>query len=147
MRQPVTNSEQNLATNLLTCPSGHLRSLRVPRIAAIYRDMWNFIADNKDEHVNHDTFKGQHKSAIRLAKVRAFEVYSLRHTFLTRLGESGCDVWTLARIAGHSNIKMSTRYVHPSENAVLNAFSRLGGHSEELALDEGKTEILATDGR
>jgi integrase len=109
--------------------------------------MWNFIADNKDEHVNHDTFKGQHKSAIRLAKVRAFEVYSLRHTFLTRLGESGCDVWTLARIAGHSNIKMSTRYVHPSENAVLNAFSRLGGHSEELALDEGKTEILATDGR
>ena len=33
---------------------------------------------------------------------------------LTRLGESGCDVWTLARIAGHSNIRISQRYVHPS---------------------------------
>jgi hypothetical protein len=24
----------------------------------------------------------------------------LRHTFLTRLGESGCDAWTLMRVAG-----------------------------------------------
>ncbi len=55
-------------------------------------------------------------------------LYSLRHTFLTRLGESGCDVWTLARIAGHSDIRVSARYVHPSEDAVLNAMSRLGGH-------------------
>ena len=53
---------------------------------------------------------------------------SLRHTFLTRLGESGCDAWTLARIAGHSSITISSRYVHPSEDAVLSAMSRLGGH-------------------
>ena len=55
-------------------------------------------------------------------------MYSLRHTFLTRLGESGCDALTLARIADHSNISMSSRYVHPSENAVLDAMARLGGH-------------------
>jgi integrase len=55
-------------------------------------------------------------------------LYSLRHTFLTRLGESGCDAWTLARIAGHSSVAMSSRYVHPSEDAVLTAISRLGGH-------------------
>ena len=51
------------------------------------------------------------------------------HTFLTRLGAAGCDVWTLARIAGHSSIGISARYVHPSEDAVLSAFSRLGGHN------------------
>ena len=56
------------------------------------------------------------------------ELYSLRHTFLTRLGESGCDAWTLVRIAGHSNVSMSSRYVHPSEDAVLNAMTRPGGH-------------------
>jgi site-specific recombinase XerD len=55
-------------------------------------------------------------------------LYSLRHTFLTRLGESGCDVWTLARIAGHSQIGISSRYVHPSEDAMFAAMSRLGGH-------------------
>jgi integrase len=60
--------------------------------------------------------------------VRPFVLYSLRHTFLTCLGQSGCDVWTLARIAGHASITVSSRYVHPSEDAVLNAISRLGGH-------------------
>jgi integrase len=50
---------------------------------------------------------------------------SLRHTFLTRLGASGCDVWTLMRIAGHSSIKMSERYVHPSGEAVLAAMARM----------------------
>jgi hypothetical protein len=52
-------------------------------------------------------------------------LYSLRHTFLTRLGQNGCDAWTLARIAGHSSISMSKRYVHPSEDAVLDAIERL----------------------
>ena len=37
-------------------------------------------------------------------------------------------MWTLARIAGHSSIGISSRYVHPSEEAVLDAISRLGGH-------------------
>ncbi len=60
--------------------------------------------------------------------VRPFVLYSLRHTFLTRLGQSGCDIWTLARIAGHAAINISARYVHPSEDAVLEAMSRLGGH-------------------
>ena len=67
-------------------------------------------------------------------------IYSLRHTFLTRLGESGCDVWTLARIAGHSQIQISPRYVYPSEDAMFAAMSRLGGykigHSEENAIPE-----------
>ena len=36
---------------------------------------------------------------------------------------------TLARIAGHSSIAISSRYVHPSEDAVLNAMSKLGGHN------------------
>jgi len=63
-----------------------------------------------------------------LSKVRPFVVYSLRHTFLTRLSETGCDAWTLARIAGHGSIGISTRYVHPSEDAVLAAIERMGGH-------------------
>jgi hypothetical protein len=48
---------------------------------------------------------------------------------------------TLARIAGHSSIAMSTRYVHPSEEAVLTAMERLGGHkighNPETANPEG----------
>ena len=32
-----------------------------------------------------------------------------------------------SRIAGHSAIAISRRYIHPSEDAVLNAMARLGG--------------------
>jgi hypothetical protein len=51
-------------------------------------------------------------------------LYSLRHTFLTRVSESDCDAWTLARIAG-SSIAISARYVYPSEDAVMNVFARM----------------------
>jgi integrase len=102
---------------------------------------WVWPANTKQEHINHDSLKVQHKNAQKISKVRTFEVYSIRHTFLTRLGESGCDVWTLARIAGHSNIKMSQRYVHPSTDAVLDAVSQLGRHkngrSGEMMLGAG----------
>jgi len=57
--------------------------------------------------------------------LKPFVLYSFRHTFLTRLAESGCDAWTLARIAGWSDISISKRYVDPSEDAVLNALSRM----------------------
>jgi hypothetical protein len=60
--------------------------------------------------------------------VRRFIPYNLRHTFLTRLGESGCDAWKLAKVAGRSSIAIGSRYVHPSETAMAKAFSHLGGH-------------------
>jgi integrase len=107
---------------------------------------WVWPAQTKDEHINHDSLKLQHRKALKAAKLRPFEVYSIRHTFLTRLGESGCDVWTLARVAGHSNISISQRYVHPSEDAVLNALSRLGGHNSghtaEIVIPGGSGEPL-----
>jgi integrase len=99
------------------------------KVAGEPSEGWVWPAETKAGHINHDSVKLQHKKALKLAKIRPFEVYAIRHTFLTRLGESGCDVWTLARVAGHSNISISQRYVHPSEDAVLNALSRLGGHN------------------
>jgi integrase len=85
-------------------------------------------AQTRSGHVEPSSLRKQHTKALQTAKVRPFVLYSLRHTFLTRLGQSGCDVWTLARIAGHASITISARYVHPSEDAVLDAISRLGGH-------------------
>ena len=88
-------------------------------------------------------------SSHRLSKVRPFVLYSLRHTFLTRLGASGCNVWTLARIAGHSSIAISARYVHPSEDAVLTAMPRLpghnSGHTKEMQPDSQSSEKLLNE--
>jgi integrase/recombinase XerD len=54
-----------------------------------------------------------------------FVLHSLRHTFGTRLGESGADAFTIMKLMGHSSVTVSQRYVHPSSEAVERAFSRL----------------------
>jgi integrase len=59
-----------------------------------------------------------------------FVIHSLRHTMLTRLGESGVDEFTIMRIAGHSSITVSQRYVHPTPEAVERGFMRLQGVAE-----------------
>jgi integrase len=41
-------------------------------------------------------------------------LHSTRHTFCTRLGEAGADAFAIQRLAGHSSIVISQRYVHPA---------------------------------
>ena len=99
---------------------------------------WIWPAPTRCGHVDRSSLKKQHRRALRISGVRPFVLYSLRHTFLTRLGESGCDAWTLVRIAGHSSVAISARYVHPSEDAVLFAVEKLAGghksgHTSEMA--------------
>lgn len=118
-----------------------------PRVRAVLEERWNdakkpddgwvWPAPTRSGHVEPSSLRKAHARAFQTiaqeaAKnnqkpVRPFVLYAFRHTFLTRLGESGCDAWTLARIAGHSSIAISSRYVHPSEDAVFAAVERMGG--------------------
>jgi len=50
--------------------------------------------------------------------------HSFGHTFGTRLGESGADVFTIMKLMGHSSVTVSQRYVHPSPELIERAFSR-----------------------
>jgi integrase len=128
-----------------------------PRVRAVLESRWNeagrpeegwaWPRQTRSGHLEPTSLRKPHLRATADAGVRPFVLYSLRHTFLTRLGQSGCDVWTLARIAGHSSITVSARYVHPSEDAVLDAMSRMGGHNfghtqEIPLLDAGSTSLL-----
>jgi len=54
-----------------------------------------------------------------------FVIHSLRHTMLTRLGRSRADAFTIMRIAGHSSVTVSQRYVHPSPESLERAFERM----------------------
>jgi integrase len=70
-----------------------------------------------------------------------FVIHSLRHTMLTRMGEAGVDAFTIMRIAGHSSVTVSQRYVHPSSEAIQRAFERLeafnGGALEGVVRSPG----------
>jgi len=94
---------------------------------------WIFTAPTQNGHVEKSTLKKQHKGVFKTLKEEAEknDEQPVR-PFV------GCDVWTLARIAGHSNIKPSSRYVDSSDDAVLGAMKRLGksgghkiGHDEK----------------
>jgi integrase len=95
-------------------------------------------------------FAIQHKRALARVNVSAkkrgvkelnfFQPYVLRHTALTRLAEAGCDVFTLARIAGHSSITITQRYVHPQADAIERAFQQ----TTKAALPAGATERSGT---
>lgn len=51
---------------------------------------------------------------IRKASKINFTIHKLRHTFATLLVESGCDIFSLSKMMGHSDIKSTTIYLSAS---------------------------------
>lgn len=72
-----------------------------------------------------------HSEVIEKLKFR-FRIYDCRHTFASRAVESGVDLVTLAAILGHVNLKMLTRYCHPSEAAKENAILKMENQAKAV---------------
>jgi integrase len=111
---------------------------------------WVFPTGSASDHMEESSAKIWHAKALAVLarahkenpeqnpEVKPFEPYCLRHTALTNLAAAGCDAFTLARIAGHSRITTTERYIHPQAEAIEQAFARIaasrkvvteGGHS------------------
>lgn len=73
-------------------------------------------------------YKNIHK-AYNLARAKAglrdVRFHDLRHTFATRLVESGADIGLVQLILGHGDLKITQRYVHPSKQSALQAVENL----------------------
>ena len=99
---------------------------------------WVFPAETKSGRV--ESVKSQHASAFKWSGIKNwFVLYSLRHTLLTRLGEAGADAFTIQKVAGHSSITISQRYVHPTPERVEQAFAQL----EAYNLQKGQPTAMA----
>jgi integrase len=143
------NIHLNGTGGLIQVTEGKTKAARrmLPMVPAVYTALkakweatgkpeegWLFPSSSREGHFNKDTAKDQHKRALALAnakarkdgakEVRTFQPYVLRHTALTQLAEAGCDVFTLARIAGHSSITITQRYVHPQADSIERAFQQ-----------------------
>lgn len=85
-----------------------------------------FTNERMDGPLSIHTLESQHRRTREALGLPAdFVIHSLRHTFGTRLGEEGVDVFTLMKIMGHSTVEMTKRYVHPTPEMVTRAFAKL----------------------
>ena len=70
-------------------------------------------------------------------------IHSLRHTFLTRFSEAGADAFTIKKVAGHSSVTISERYIHPTPEGQERAFERFANLNRE-AVEKTETTGVAT---
>lgn len=102
-----------------------------PRVEAIIKardrsrdgSLWLFPAPTVSGHIEPSSLKKQHAKALRVGKLESFDLYTFRHTCLTRWAPH-MDVFTLQYLAGHSDIRTTKRYVHPQQQDTLKAMSR-----------------------
>ena len=107
---------------------------------------WVFPAPTKSGHIDHSSVKKQHRNALKLSRVRPFVLYSLRHTFATRVAPH-VDAWTLCKIMGWASLSVAMTYIHTPEDRVLDAFSALEGrhntgHSAGPVIPAGSGGLL-----
>lgn len=166
----------NGAGGLIHITQGKTKAAKrmLPMVPAVYQALkarhealdrpatgWVFPAGSASGHIEESSAKQWHAKALAtlekarkenpdLREIMPFEPYCLRHTALTKLADAGCDAFTLARIAGHSSIAITQRYVHPQAEAIERAFQKLvtdGGHPTNSPSDNGTRATDVTVGK
>jgi len=64
-------------------------------------------------------------SALRRAKIKNFRWHDLRHTFCSRLAQSGASLKVIQEAAGHKTIQMAARYSHMDQSTMRDAMAVL----------------------
>src|SRR6185312_11473365 len=85
-----------------------------------------FTIQNGREQVYPDWISQKFLEARREAALAEDCVFHCtRHTFCTKLGKNGASAFEIMKLAGHSDIKTSARYVHPDDEQLSKAIDRL----------------------
>jgi integrase len=77
-----------------------------------------------------DNIKRSFTRAVTAAGIEDFRFHDLRHTAATRMADAGADVFTLMKILGHADIRMTSRYTHATDNALRRAVANLDANSD-----------------
>jgi integrase len=62
--------------------------------------------------------------------------HTLRHTFASRLVNSGVDIVTVKELLGHSSISVTMRYAHTNIESKRAAVEKLDGFGDNLVTDQ-----------
>lgn len=74
--------------------------------------------------------KTSFRKAVDKAGLKDFRFHDLRHTAASRMAAAGADPFTLMKILGHSDIRMTARYTHATDAALRRAVTNLDAFSQ-----------------
>ena len=85
--------------------------------------------------------KTSFRKAVTRAALEDFRFHDLRHTAASRMAEAGASPFTLMKILGHSDIRMTSRYTHATDSAIRRAVENLDANSQfsnELVTEQNR---------
>ena len=71
------------------------------------------------------------RKAVKNAKIAHCRFHDLRHTFATRLSQSGVDIYKISRLLGHRAIQTTVRYSHHSSESLRSGVDILGSKADK----------------
>ena len=87
--------------------------------------------------------KDAFERAVEKAKLQDFRFHDLRHTFATRLIQSGTDLFAISKMLGHSTLRMTERYSHHSPASLRPSVKALDYYNFTTVAEAGKSEAVA----
>jgi len=108
------------------------------------KSQWVFPRTTASGHVEASTLKKQHAAAIKTSEVSAFVIYDFRHTRITRWAKA-LPLPVVQRLAGHTEISTTMRYVHLNDDDVRAAMAKeleeKGGHTSGHTKQEATSAV------
>jgi site-specific recombinase XerD len=70
------------------------------------------------------------------AGIKNFRFHDLRHDFCSKLVQKGADLYSVAGLAGHKDIKTTQRYAHLSPEKLRSTIQKLNSGDNLATLGE-----------
>ena len=83
------------------------------------------------QKVNFHTLRTAFERAIKKANIEDFRFHDLRHTFASRLAQTGTDPYTIQKLMGHKFFATTQRYAHHYSESLKRGISALDNSRQE----------------
>ena len=124
-RSGVTVRDGKSVNATRSLPLTERATCQIESLSALWPDSEWVFPGRKGNHLQRGSLDNLH---TKLRKAQdwpdAFVLYSFRHTFATRLAESGADPFHMMKLMGHADIRMTSRYTHPQPEGLAVTMKR-----------------------
>jgi integrase len=155
----LRRSEVDFDQNEIRRQTSKNKRRRAVRMNSVVRDLLTeILAAHDHEYVFTKPRTGRPYTDVKkgwravLAEIGIEDLHwhDLRHTATTRMGEAGIDPFTIAALLGHSDLRLTGRYTHATDEnrrravAVLNDYAgKCPGNVKSLSRNEAKQALTA----